>query len=73
MVRYARRRAASGEGLAEAVAMILLPQLEGLAADVAARVVALLDAELRRIVPARALEALRARLRELGPDPAGGG
>ena len=68
MIRYIRRRAAPGEGLAEAIAMYLLPQLEGLPADAAAAVADLLDTELAAVASPRARLELRARLRELFPD-----
>jgi 5-methylcytosine-specific restriction protein B len=68
MIRYARRRAAPEVGLAEAVAMVLLPQLEGLPADSAAVVASLLDAEVGRSSSAEARGELRARLRELCPE-----
>ena len=68
MIRYLRRRGAPGDGLAEAVAMYLLPQLEGLPPDAAIAVLGLLDAELGRVSSARARGELHARARELFPD-----
>jgi hypothetical protein len=68
MVRYARRRAAGGEGLAEAVSMVLLPQIEGLPSEAALAVASILDAELSSIVPAPSLAEVRARLSDLCPD-----
>jgi hypothetical protein len=73
MIRYARRRAAPGDGLAEAAAMVLLPQLDGLAADAAATAAGLLDAELGRSASPQARDELRARLRELSPEWSQGG
>ncbi len=72
VVRYLRQRGAGGDGLAEAVCLLLLPQLEGLPAAAAPAVASLLDAELGAAVPARALEEVRARLREIFPDFEGG-
>jgi 5-methylcytosine-specific restriction enzyme B len=67
MIRYVRLRDARGESLAEALAMYLLPQLEGIAPDAAASVWALLDAELSAASP-YARGELAARFRELFPD-----
>jgi MoxR-like ATPase len=64
MVRYLRRRDAGREALAEALSMYLLPQLEGLGADAAAAVWALLDAEIAG-APAAARGELEARFREM--------
>jgi MoxR-like ATPase len=73
MVRYARRRGAGegclpGDALAEAAAMVLLPQLEGLPGDAALEVASVLDAEISPSTSVPALAELRARLRELCPD-----
>ncbi len=68
MIRYARRRAAPGVGLAEAAAMVLLPQLEGLPADRATAVAGVLDAEVGRRASREARAELRAHLRELFPE-----
>jgi 5-methylcytosine-specific restriction protein B len=73
MIRYARRRAAPGEGLAEAAAMYLLPQLEGLVGEAAAAAADVLDAELGRTASPKARDELRARLRELSPEWSRGG
>jgi hypothetical protein len=80
MVRYARSRAITmgetpkppaqplgADALAEAAAMVLLPQLEGLPGDAAAEVASILDAELAPSISAPALAELRARLAELCP------
>jgi MoxR-like ATPase len=66
IVRYLRRRAAGPEALAEAFAMYLLPQLEGLGPDAAAAVWALLDAEIAG-APAATRGELEARFREMFP------
>ncbi|APR81133.1 Hypothetical protein A7982_06480 [Minicystis rosea] len=66
MARYLRRRGAAEEALAEAIAMYVLPQLEGLAPDAAAAVWALLDEETRG-APERARRELGARFGELFP------
>jgi 5-methylcytosine-specific restriction enzyme B len=68
MTRYARRRDAGGEGLAEAVLVVLIPQLEGLPQGDALAVASILDAELSAVAPASALEEVRARLLDLCPD-----
>jgi MoxR-like ATPase len=65
MIRYLRSRDAR-EGLAEAFAMYLLPQLEGLAPDAALAVWSLLDAELES-APSPSRGELEARFRELFP------
>jgi MoxR-like ATPase len=65
MIRYLRRRDAR-EGLAEAIAMYLLPQIEGLPPDAAIAVWSLLDAELAS-APAPSRAELEARFRELFP------
>jgi 5-methylcytosine-specific restriction enzyme B len=65
MVRYVRRRG-DAAALAEACAMILLPQLEGLAPEAALAVRALLDAALARAPEAARREA-EARFHELFP------
>jgi hypothetical protein len=75
MVRYMRRRQASGDGLAEAIAMYLLPQLEGLAQGPAAEVLKLLTASLEGWTSAEATAALRRRYQEIFPHltfPGGG-
>jgi hypothetical protein len=68
VLRYVRRRASPGEALAEALGMMLVPQLEGLPGDAAAAVADLLDAELEDVATRAARADLRARLRELHPD-----
>ncbi len=67
IVRYMRRRRASGDGLAEALAMILLPQLEGLDADAAAAVLKKIEAALADWSTAEARAELRTRYQELSP------
>jgi MoxR-like ATPase len=69
IIRYMRRRGQSGDGLAEAAAMYLLPQLEGLDQDDAAAVFKKLDAALHDRTSAEALATLRARYRESLSDP----
>jgi MoxR-like ATPase len=59
MIRYMQRRSASGDGLAEAMAMYLLPQLEGLEPGPAAKVFRLLDTELKGYASAEARAELR--------------
>jgi MoxR-like ATPase len=68
MIRYARRRGAGAEGLAEAVSLLLLPQLEGLPAGAALGVAERIDAELAGLIPPRARADLRGRLRDVCPD-----
>lgn len=67
MIRYMQCRGAAGDGFAEAVAMVLLPQLEGVEPHAAAKVYALLDGALGGWASPQALIALRARFRELFP------
>ena len=67
MIRYMQRRRAAGDGFAEAVSMILLPQLEGVEPLSAARVHELFNAVLTGWASPEALAALRARYRELFP------
>jgi MoxR-like ATPase len=64
MIRYLRRRDAGGEGLAEALAIFLLPQLEGLPSHAAPAVRALFASTLARLAPAPALADLTARVDE---------
>ncbi len=67
MVRYLRRRA-SPDGLAEAAAMYLLPQLDGLPPSSAEAVLRAVDAGVAGATSASSREDLRARFRELFPD-----
>lgn len=67
MIRYMQCRGEAGDGFAEAVAMVLLPQLEGVEPHVAAKVHALLSAVLGGWASPESLAALRARFRELFP------
>lgn len=68
IVRYMRRRRHSGDGLAEALAMYLLPQLEGLDPDAAAAVFKKLDGALRDWTSQQAIAGLRERYQELFPN-----
>lgn len=70
IIRYMRRRAASGDGLAEALSMFLLPQLEGLDSDVARKVYALFRSTLTGWTSEEALEELRARCEDVWPPGA---
>ncbi|MFO0590593.1 MAG: AAA family ATPase [Polyangiaceae bacterium] len=67
MIRYMRRRQASGDGFAEAMSMYLLPQLEGLEQEPAAAVLALLVGALSGWTSSEAVLALRRRYAELFP------
>jgi MoxR-like ATPase len=67
MVRYMRRRQASGDGLAEAIAMYLLPQLEGLEQGPASEVLKLLAVSLEGWTSPEASAGLRRRYREIFP------
>jgi len=67
MIRYMRRRQASGDGLAEAIAMYLLPQLEGLEQQPATRALETLNASLAGWTTSEATSALRRRYQELFP------
>ena len=62
LVRYVRRRNAGGAGLAEALAIFLLPQLDGLASETTPAVLALFDAALARLAAAPEMAELRARV-----------
>ncbi|EYF00530.1 AAA family ATPase [Chondromyces apiculatus] len=65
MVRYLRRRREPGEGLAEAVLLFLLPQLEGLEPDHAAEVHRRLRAALDPIASRSVLAEVDARFAEV--------
>jgi 5-methylcytosine-specific restriction enzyme B len=67
MVRYLHRRA-SGDGLAEAVAMYLLPQLDGLSPAGAEAVFRAVDGGVGGVASAGARGELRARFEEIFPD-----
>lgn len=67
MVRYMRRRQASGDGLAEALTMYLLPQLEGLEQEPAARILDILVQSLSGWTSDEATAALRRRYQEIFP------
>jgi hypothetical protein len=73
MVRYLRRRQSGGDGLAEAIAMFLLPQLEGLDRDAAKGAGAAILAALSDWTSEAALAELDARWRELFPSSRGMG
>lgn len=67
MVRYMRRRQASGDGLAEAIAMYLLPQLEGLEQGPANEVLRVLLASVEGWSTPEAQASLRRRYQEVFP------
>lgn len=67
MVRYQRHRQAGGDGLAEAIALFLLPQLEGLDAGPADEVFGLLRDALKGWTSDEAIMDLCARFREFFP------
>ncbi len=67
IVAYMRRRRASGDGLAEAIAMYLLPQLEGLEQEKASAVFRKVEDALTGWTSAEALGVLRANYREIFP------
>jgi MoxR-like ATPase len=67
MIHYMRRRQASGDGLAEAMAMYLLPQLEGLPQEPATKALRVLLATLSGWTSAEAINRLRRRYEELFP------
>jgi 5-methylcytosine-specific restriction protein B len=67
MVRYMRRRKASGDGLAEAIAMYLLPQLEGLEQGPANEVLKILSTSIEGWSTPEASVGLRRRYQELFP------
>jgi len=62
LVRYVRRRGAGGTGLAEALAIFLLPQLDGLASDTLPAVLTLFEAALAHLAAAPEVAELRARV-----------
>ena len=62
MIRYIRRRDAGGTGLAEALAIFLLPQLDGLSSDAIPALMALFEAALARLADAPVVAELRARV-----------
>jgi MoxR-like ATPase len=67
MVRYLRRRQASGDGLSEALAMYLLPQLEGLEQGPASDVLKLLSSTLEGWTSPEAIARLQRRYQEIFP------
>jgi MoxR-like ATPase len=67
VIRYMRRRDASGDGFAEAMVLFLLPQLEGLDPESASAVFKLLSNALADWTTAEALRELRVRYQELFP------
>ncbi len=62
LIRYVRRRDAGGAGLAEALAMFVVPQLEGLASDAAPAVIQLFEATLAHLAAAPEIAGLAARV-----------
>jgi MoxR-like ATPase len=68
MVRYQRHRRAGGDGLAEAVALFLLPQLEGLDPDLAVNIFRVLLNGLKDWASEESLAELRTRYRDLFPS-----
>jgi len=68
MVRYMRRRQAQGDGLAEAIALMLLPQLEGLDRVPALETWTALARAIDGWTAEAALEELRSRFAELFPQ-----
>ncbi len=75
VIRYMRRRAAGastlqGDALAEALALLLLPQLEGLDHDGAVRAFEAMDAALAGWTSAEGREELRQRFAEVFPQVA---
>jgi 5-methylcytosine-specific restriction enzyme B len=67
MIRYARRRGAGGDGIAEAAVMGLLPQLEGLAPEAAIEALSAIEAALRAVASEAAIAELRERFEDLAP------
>jgi MoxR-like ATPase len=67
MVRYLRRRGAGGDGLAEAIGMFLLPQLEGLEPEAAAEALRRIRAALAGGASPGALAEIDARFEEAFP------
>ena len=67
MVHYMRRRQGSGDSLAEAMAMYLLPQLEGLSQELAAKALRSLMTSLRGWTSPESMGRLRRRYEELFP------
>ncbi|MCP3099818.1 AAA family ATPase [Myxococcus sp. K15C18031901] len=70
IVRYMRRRQASGDGLAEALGMFLLPQLEGLPLDSARQVHELFLSALQGWTSDTARKELQAQCAEVWPPGA---
>lgn len=70
IVRYLRRRQASGDGLAEALGMFLLPQLEGLELDSARQALGLFTAALDGWTSDAARKELHAQCGEVWPPGA---
>jgi hypothetical protein len=67
MIRYMRCRGAGGEGFVEALAMFVLPQLEGLPPEAAVEVQRVVVEALRGWAPKASLEELADRLRDIFP------
>lgn len=68
MVRYLRRRGGGGDGIAEAIGMFVLPQLEGLAPEEAAEAMRRVGAALAGRASPEAIAELTARFEEVFPD-----
>lgn len=64
IVRYLRRREGGSDGLAEAIALFLLPQLDGLDPEALGRAAQTLIKAVEGSASASALSTLRARLRD---------
>ncbi len=67
MIRYMRCRGAGGEGFVEALAMFVLPQLEGLPPEAAADIQRLVTEALKGWAPRASLIDFAARLRDVFP------
>lgn len=67
MIKYQRRRQASGDGFAEALALFLLPQLEGLDTGNAKKIFELLSSTIRGWSTDDAIADFRARFSDMFP------
>jgi MoxR-like ATPase len=67
MIRYARRRGVGGDGLAEAVSLFLLPQLEGISIDAAGDCRDAVLSMLEGWASTASLQSLRERFHEFFP------
>jgi MoxR-like ATPase len=68
MVHYQRHRQADSVGFVESIMLFLLPQLEGLDPNVAARVLTILGSELNATTDETVMAELHTRFREIFPD-----